>query len=371
MIHKTYSVSPEKLVEEAQHQIDTAPDRAEKLLRQAMSQPGPRSSDAETALCGLLAVRGDWDQALPMFDELSLEGAPTEFLVRFGTLACRAGRLPEGTRALEEVRRRNLPESLDALEVLQGVYRDRDDQPRMLDCLRELARRDPGQVDRWRLLVRELEARHLDTEAVAALREALGQDLSRTAAAGLRHQLISRLIQLGNSTAAREELARLISDAGESPPTQLHAAALARLEGNPRAALETLQQAVVQVGENPGVIRLRGLIYLDLGRFVDAAEDFRICIEEDAFDPISQFKLAEAYRGLGQTELARTHTRIAAEIREKRQEINRLSSAARQRPPDRQECERLAELYRELNDSQSAARWDQRARDLREPPPRR
>lgn len=356
---------PERLVRQANSCAAADPAEAERLLRQAISLAGGSHPKAAMALCRLLAGRGDWETASPLLAALDQGACPSAFLIEMGEAALRAGRTGEGVALLELVRRRKDRDAAAALEHLFAHYHEQQQDRQMLDCLHELAERD-GQPALWWKLLELLDARDLETEFLFVLREALQQPLPAADRLELRHRLVARLVDLGETKQARSELDSIVEREGLSPRARLHQAAILRLEGKPREALKALEAALSQSGEHPGAVRLRALIHLDLDMLREATADFQQGLENDPFDLSAHYKLAELYRKLGETELAQKHLEISTAIREKRQRINKLREASKRDPPDRRLYDELARLHRELNDARGALFWEERASRLRD-----
>ncbi|MFN0055298.1 MAG: tetratricopeptide repeat protein [Planctomycetales bacterium] len=362
---------PQQLLGRAAELTHRDPARAEALLRQAIERAAGRFPDAETRLVLLLARRGDWEGAAELFNELDPAALPLEFLDEFAKLSHAAGRVELAALAWSEIRRRNIPASVQALEGLWGLARDRKDQPAMLEALEELAQLEPRRSERWMRWLSLLEQRRLGAETLRVLRLAVQQELPEPDRRELRHRLVAQLVEAGHIADARRELDDLLRNEGESPRVRVHQAALDRLEGKPQEALDRLQRTLEETGPRPPLIHLRALIYMDLGKYAEAAADFRAGVEADPFDLVSHFKLAEAYRQLNQLDLARQHEELAQGIRQKRQQVHRLREAVKRQPGNPKLYEQLAELHRELNDAEGALRWEALARDPTrgEPPP--
>src|SRR5262249_27043320 len=116
-----------------------------------------------------------------------------------------------------------------------------------------------------------------------------------------------------------------------------------------------------ELGDTSQAIRLRAILYLDMGRYQEAADDLQVALEDEPFDEIAHFKLAEAFRGLGNAARATRHFQIAAEIKQKRLRITDLLVQVERKPDDRAACAELGELYRDLNDTGRAQKWEQQA----------
>jgi tetratricopeptide (TPR) repeat protein len=367
LLWRAYFPDAATLLDRANACAVSDPERAAELLRTAIRKKGGKFPDAEIALCRLSARQGDWETACALFASLNRETCPATFLLEFGEAALAAQRPTEGLPALAEVRRRRIPESVAALDMLFVHHRRRNEEREMLNCVHELAELEGARPELWWKLLELLDARQLDSEYLNVLREALRQDLPPRDTTEMRHRLVARLVDQGEVEEARRELAGLVRQEGPSARTRLHEAAIDRLEGNPSAALELIEAALAAAGERPGAVRLRALIHFDLGKYQEAAEDFEKGMEEDPYDLVAHFKLAEAYRKLGKSGLAKRHEAISADIRDKRQKINKLREATKQRPADRHLFEQLADLHRALNDPRGAALWQERASRIPEP----
>jgi tetratricopeptide (TPR) repeat protein len=367
LLWKGFSPHPARLLQEANACSARDPTRAAGLLQAAIRKAGGKFPEAEVALCRLSARQGDWETALALFAALDRERCPAAFLLEFGEAAMAAHRPTEGVQALTEVRRRRVPESVRALDALFVHYRGQNEEREMLNCVHELAELERARPELWWKLLELLDARQLDTEYMIVLREALRQDLPARDRTEMQHRLVARLVDEGEAEEARRELAVLIENHGPSARTRLHQAAIDRLEGNPSEALEMIESAIAEAGEQSGAVRLRALIHFDLREYKEAAEDFEKGVEADPYDLVAHFKLAEAYRKLGKPDLARKHEEISLDIRDKRQKINKLREATKQRPADRPLFEQLADLHRALNDSRGAALWQERASRIRDP----
>lgn len=353
---------PEWLFERARRD----PLNAERLLRKSIAAASGRYPKAEQQLCLLLAHRGKWDEAVRFYAGLDRAKCPDEFLIEFGRAALKAAHWDDARDALEEVRQRKSPGCLAALSLLSDLYFQREDGRRMLECLREQARMQPEKPELWRKLLALLRSRHLDTEYEKTLRDALEQNLPDNESRELQFNLVSYLVEKGDSAAARRELERLTKREGQTPRVKFHKAAICRMEGEPREALAILEKVAGEIGNAPAAVHLRALVHFDLGDFAAAAEGFRRELKSDPFNLTAHFKLSEAYAELGRSELARRHNEIAVEIRRKRHRINTLKELSKRHPSDAVVCEELSELYAELNDADESRVWENRALRARE-----
>jgi tetratricopeptide (TPR) repeat protein len=136
---------------------------------------------------------------------------------------------------------------------------------------------------------------------------------------------------------------------------------LYRLEGRLEEALQAIESGFPDLGREPDLFAVRGAIHLELARFDEAAADLARAVANKPYDEANQFKLAEAYRGLGRLELAQRHRELARDIKSKRVRINRLLRKLPNEPDNADLYRQLAALHRELDERAEAEKWDRRA----------
>jgi tetratricopeptide (TPR) repeat protein len=355
---------PLQLVNQGRNVIGKDPVEAERLFRRAVSRSGGRHADARLALCGVLARKGAWDEALPLFVGSDQAAARADLLLEFGRAAYQAGQRGPALAALQEVRRRGTPESASALEILMADYHERQQQGELLKGARELTRLEPDNPARWAGLIGLLRAMSMDAECLATIRTAMQQRIPDDFRHELRHQLVDRLIVMGDAAAASGELAQLKRQEGMSQRVRRHEIELFRLEGKLEAALKSIAAGFPNLEKQPDLFALRGAVYLDLAKFDEAAADLERAVVHKTSDEESQFKLAEAYRSLGRRELAAHHRELAKAIYRRRILINKLLKKLPIEPDNPQLYRQLAELHRELDEPESAEKWERRAARL-------
>lgn len=352
---------PSQLFKQGQAALWANPAEAESLFRRALSASGGRHLDARLGLCVVLARNGNWDEALPLFAGADKRAARADLLLDFGRLAYRAGRSAAAQEALQEVRRRGTRESATALELLMADYYERQQQAELLKGARELTRLEPENPSRWAGLIGLLRAMFMDAECTATIQKALQQELPEEFRHELRYQLVDRLIFMGEVAAASRELDQMEEREGPSLRVRRKRIELYRLEGKLEEALASVATAFPDLEQAPDLFAFRGAIYLDLARFDEAAADLARAVADTPSDETSQFKLAEAYRGLGRLDLAQHHRDLARGIKIKRVRINKLLRQLPKEPDNPQLYRELAELHRELDEPEAADKWDRRA----------
>lgn len=351
---------PAELYARAVTLMDREPDEAERLLRHAVELTDGSLPCATAELCVLQLRKGDWEAARQLMAGLDPEACEDRALLEFARHARRNGHSDLAVTALDVVRRRTPRLRLTALELLTQIYQERHQDRELLDCVRETALSMQSEPAVWWQLLELTDARQLSAESVDCLRLALSQQLPARDRLEMQHQLVARFVAQGQIGEARKTLDQLPKSEQSSARTLRHLAAICRLEGKPQLALEALQSSQSMVLEHPGVAWLRGQIRFDLEKYTEAIEDFEIVLKADPFDLTVHLRAAEALRRTNQTEAAHRHEEAARDIREKRQQINRLREAARRQPDNRTVMLQLAGLYRQLNDQRAADYWQNR-----------
>lgn len=301
---------------------------------------------------------------------VDLQTCRPDLLLAFGREVLEQGHRAEAHRILEALSQRSGRESITALELLQSDCQDWGQDDKAVAIATELTQREPQNPQFWSCLIQLLARLGRDADCVSAIRAAQKTDLSQQARLESQDVLVSRLINLGDIPGVRSELARLRQAEGESVRVQGHQVYLSRLEGKLDQALETISQLVSSLSRRgsvpPFAYFTRGVIYLDLRRFEESAEDLKRVVAVEPFNAPAHFKLSEVYRGLGQDRLALDHRNIAADIAEKQKRISALLKQRQTDPRNEMLYLELAQLHRDLGDLESAGRWQQWVTRIRE-----
>jgi tetratricopeptide (TPR) repeat protein len=240
-------------------------------------------------------------------------------------------------------------------------YQERRQEVDLLQGARDLAQLEPDNPARWAALIGLLRAMHLDAECVTTIRKAMQLNVPEDFRHELTYQLVDRLMVMGETSEASRALDQLQQSEGLSQRVRVKQIELYRLEGSLEEALRSIEAGFPDRERTPELFALRGAIYLDLARFDEAAADLERAIARKPFDEVSQFKLAEAYRGLGRKESAQRHRDLATGIESKRARINKLLQKLPNEPDNPQLFRQLAELHRELDEREAAEDWERRA----------
>lgn len=365
--------TPAEMLTKALSLAGTNRAESERLIRRAIEKSDARFDDGQLALATVLAAGDQWTEGEQLLRTANLEECRTDLLLLHGRQLADHGDLDAAVRVLSPLRdREGTDEALVALEVLSVIHHDRKELVEELDCVREVAQRDPNNPTRWWVLYNVLTQRQSTQLAIEALRQALTHKLPERDQTEMRHRLVELVMQSGDLAAARVEVNRMLKSDAESPRVLVHQANLCRLEGKFAEGLAALETAITQLGPEKlrEARRLRAILLIDLGRFADATRDLESVVAEDPFDQVAHSKLAEAYRGLNQADKGDEHAAIAESIKQKRQSISQATHTL-EREPDRVELyDQIADWYRELNESDSAIAWERRGKQARGALPR-
>lgn len=348
--------------------VSTDAAQAKSLLREALQQSQGQFDDAELALATILVSEEQWDEAAGLFAGVEPAGCRSDLLLSFGRQAQARGKFPEALRALNPLREREGIESIAALEVLVPIHHDLKQSVEEVDCMQELAERDPREPARWWMLIDLLTRKQATNLVIEAMQAGLQQELPEQDHRELHHRLIETLMFSGDSTQARIEVEKLAEEEDPGSTRMLvHYANLYRMEGKFAEAMQSLERAIPQMGPEKfrEAIRLRAILNLDLGQFAAAARDLEQAVDEEPFDQVAHSKLGDAYRGLGNTEKADYHTEFAESIKRTRTEITRLMGLLDREPERLETFDELAELHRSLNENDTALAWERRGRQAR------
>lgn len=351
--------SPSQLLHQGLVVLRTNPNLSEQLVRQALSGINRSYPDAAITLCRILVRKGALAEAHEEFQKIELGGCRSDYLLAFGRDALAADDREIGYVALEALASRQIPDGLTSLELLLADYQDWGQVEKQVQIARTLVEREPHNSERWSVLVRMLAGMSRDLECVEAIRDAQQHRLPPVIDLEFQNELVQRLINLGDINGVRQELSVLRQREPDSIRVRGHLVYQYRMEGKLDQALDTISKLLDSGPGHPYAYFTRGIIYLDLRRFSEAVDDLKRTLAAQPFNSAAEFKLSEAYRGLGQVELADQHRKSATRIADKKK---RISVLLKQRQTDARNPEmyrELSQLSRELGDLESARHWDQ------------
>jgi tetratricopeptide (TPR) repeat protein len=210
-------------------------------------------------------------------------------------------------------------------------------------------------------LIKAMKSAYREVECLEEVRAGLKSNPPRTFRVELEFQLIEQLMVVGEVEQAKTEIAILERIEGKSARLQSKVIDVLRTEGRLEEALAALSELFPHVQDLSVAYLTRGVIYLDLRNYDEAAHDLERVVAAEPFNEGAQFKLSEAYRGLGKVELALKHREIGMRIREKRIRIIAIMKQQSSMLPTRHDCDELSLLYSELGAPAASQYWKQRA----------
>lgn len=361
------STRPEELLERGLQIAEENPAESERLLRHALATNASGSSDISLALAWLCERRGEWNEATSLLKTLDTSKCRPDLLLMFGRKALQAQHPHLAVRALESMRNRAVPEQTKALELLWHAYSIDGTLDDAFAVARQLLKMQPQNYKLRMELIKALKGAYREVECLEEIRTGLESNPPRAIRVELKFLLIDQLMVVGDVRQARSEVASLEQLEGKSPRLQSKVIDLLRTEGRPDEALAALSELFPQVKDLPVAYLTRGVILLDLKRFEEATKDLERVISNEPFNEGAQFKLSEAYRGLGKDDLALKHREIGINIRQKRIRINAIMKQQSSSTLSRRDCEELSELNSEVGAAETSQYWKQRADSLQNP----
>ena len=268
-------------------------DRAEEELREAIRvQPG--FVPAMESLATLQLSRGDRDGALLTYrDTVSLGTENARLLYEYGSLLGKQGDIEESVKHLERANELspNTPRILTNLAFMYLKQKRYDDSIRLYDEAIALVPSDPA-ARLNREVAKRLKSGRLTIEAVKAMEDAMNAAEPEEAIA--LYKKVTRLSpdfelawlglgQLYAATGRAKEAEAAFLKALELNPASQEASRMTAefylVAQQPRKAEPILQAAIARNSSSPALHAALGTAHIQLGRFVDAENDFRRAID--------------------------------------------------------------------------------------------
>jgi tetratricopeptide (TPR) repeat protein len=323
----------ERSFEQGQLLEESNSQEAERLLQKSINEAGGRFGNAQLAICGLRGRQNRWKEAADLLADVNLKDCQSRFLYRLGRDACASQQWTVAQPVLAELLHRDFSEKREVLSLLKVIYSQLGQFREMRECAEELTRLVPDDPMVWWDLAQTSEKMGHTTEAIAAYRTVLKNDVPLDASIQVFQKLLDLLVESGDINAARSELNLFISLHGRQPECSLVEAELFRLEGRSQEALKSIEQYFADGGQSLRALMIRGLLKLELGDAEQALKDFEEVAQRDPSYESAQFKLAETYRHLGRFEPARRHQAEYERIQKIRFETEELKKLKRSRLP--------------------------------------
>lgn len=228
-----------------------------------------------------------------------------------------------------------------------------------LQAIEQLIELQPQASD-WRMMYCQLLSRRgRYRELAEACRSAIEQGFSDEISAEFRVKMADALIKLGDGAAARQALEPLLSNASIPHPWVVPLwAKVLRLEGKSDEALEYLQRSLPADHGNASAYQLLGMLEFDVGRYDAAFEHLKMATQLDPYSDVTQFKLSECARLMGDVAAAQSYREHYARLHADNLRIDALLHRwYREKSLSRAEATELAELYRKTGQSEQADHW--------------
>lgn len=334
--------------------LEADPVRAEELLEQSFKSAGGAYPRAQVLHCRALGKQGRWLEALGYFSVIENPAEAQPELLQLGLDAVAARQFALAERALTAgvVPGASEAEILRALIPLQWNLGRPNEVLSHCQRLTELTPEDSLPYD---YSGRVYEFRQSAAEAARAFQAALERHPDDPGQ--LRRHLIAMYLETGDVTAAHTQVDLLLQESSRALDAQLYLAFVLRLEGKTEAALAAVTSVVESKQAPPQALQLRGVLYLDRRDYESAVADLAAVVEQMPANREAHYKLAEAYRKLGNSELAAKHLAISSELTELMEEAKQLEQVAAQELTNVEVRRRLATLHDRLRNTQDAQRW--------------
>lgn len=307
------------------------------LLRRSVDAAGGDYPRAEIELCLALAKHKDWQSFNDRFRVLDLtEYTGPDLLVL--ARSCVEGRQWNAAEATLTAAQGTTHSREDYLVIycglLAGNHRVRD----WLSSAEELTRLQPEKAQYWWQLASIHEQRQNTLAAIDVYQAAIRQSLPELEISRMRYRILDHSINVGDSAMAREQFHIVSKEVASDPRIDVYEARLCHLEGRPTEALIALERALRVLGDVPEALRLRGILYLELGKPDRAAADLTRVIRFLPEDEVAFFNLALAFKRMGQNQSDAATLSLAEEYHQRYLKIHEenLRKSERKATPTKQ-----------------------------------
>ena len=345
-----------RLFDQAQAEFASHPERAEELLDRSVAAAWGDFPEAQLLRCRALGAIDRWDAALGLF---SLIEEPSRCeqrgLLSLAQEAEQAGVAPLALMALEAADREG-PQQAAVLKHRIVLGLQEGQRGEVLERCRRLEQLDSEDPFPWEAEGRILQQTKRPVGAIRAYREALKRKPSERQGLAIRVELVSQLVDAGELERARIEIDRLLANPATAEAVRVKDAYLLRLEGRTAEALDQINRVLAAAPDWAPGLMLRGLLYLDLERYGEAADDLGRAVAALPYNKEGRYKLAQAYAKLKQPEKAAREFEISRKQTEAEIEVHSLEAQWKRNRSDRELADRLVELYEQVGRSQDAER---------------
>lgn len=284
-------------------------------LQQAVAAAKGDFPAAEMQLCLTQAQANDWDQVSTMIGTLDQSRYSADDLAKLVEVAklslfAREWKIAE---AVLQALPNNPDQTEERLRMWCMLYGDTGRHRQLIETIERLTQIAPDEAAYWWSLAQTHEQLENTMAAIHAYESAIENDLPPAEQSQMQHRLVDHCIEAGDAAGARKHLDDLRAAGERGPRIDVYEARLCHLEGHPDQALKPLEAALRELGEIPEALRLRGILNLELGHLEQSAADLKRVIELTPNDEIAFFKLAEAYRRMGQGSSGEQYHKLSAQ----------------------------------------------------------
>ena len=164
---------------------------------------------------------------------------------------------------------------------------------------------------------RMMEIVSLDDEAADDARKFLTANIVHGRALGISHLLLgTSLEKSGDQLQSGFHLEQALRLLPEAPVVANNLAwHLVHCEKpEPERAMALIAAVIAKFPDEPAYIDTRGHVFLKMGRWKEAVDDFQVSLTRFASEPSVHQGLAEAYQNLGMKDLAQQHAALATQL---------------------------------------------------------
>ena len=322
---------PRRMCQSAKRIIDSEPNQAAALLEEAVSASNGNYPDAQLLWTHALLRAGRWQEAIGCFSFIKTPSAlDSDRLFDLGKEAAESGVSLLATNVFEAVSPESpsYPAATAELMKLKFAVSDWSTVIELSDQLNEVTSLPPPIATLMTAMCYEKLMNH--EKSINGYKQYLStgqtQDLPEELLAIRSLQRLSA--ELGDGREARKWLERLRQKTELTSSDRISEADLLRLEGEPAAA-EQIVNDVLSVGHRiVAAIQLRGVLAMERGAWLAAETDFREVLQtQERWNKLAHYKLAQVLLRQGRSEDAEHHFQRNREINETSVRILKLESA--------------------------------------------
>ncbi|MBS0207159.1 MAG: tetratricopeptide repeat protein [Planctomycetes bacterium] len=360
--------TPSQLLSQARRLEASDPDRALVLLETAIRAARSDAPASKLLQCQILASKHRYQQALECFQGIRQPSScPAEELMRLARTCHSAGYDMLAELACDAAGN-SIHAQLDTLRTLLEVKYALNRTAQTLDLCRDYAVLAPDDPLPW-LISAGIHHENEDRDpAIHAYQEALARKPPVRETVRIRYHLVGLLMDVGDLKEARRQCDLLLADSTD-PTTreqiELRNADLMRREDKPLEAMSIVNAVLARHVDSTFALQLRGFLHFESGETEQAIDDLSAVVRREPFNQSAHYKLGQACQRQGKIDLARIHLQRSQELILLTSEILTTENRFRNDPHNRELTLKLAELYERRGNPEMAARWRQKANNVK------